>query len=83
MEGYIPTETTIERVDPAEPGPRNKDWKVGFTRRYDEKSSSTNVEWMSQGELITLWQQIGALFNLAGMREGLTNADLAKMGIKR
>jgi len=38
---------------------------------------------MTQGELLTLWLQIGALFNLEGMRNGLSDADLERMGVTR
>jgi hypothetical protein len=38
---------------------------------------------LSQGELITLWQQIGVLFNLAGMRDELTEEEIEKMGVHR
>jgi hypothetical protein len=79
---YLPVETSIERDD-VRSTRQYAPFKVGFTKRYDEKSASTNVEWLTQGELITLWQQIGALFNLVGMREGLTDDDLAKMRVFR
>ena len=76
------TKTTIENAP--ERSPRDlAPWKVGFTRQYGPASSTTNVEWMSQGELITLWQQIGVLFNLEGMRNGLSDADIEKMGVIR
>lgn len=81
----IPVETTIKRPRASEVLERDAGllWQVGFTKRYDEKSASTNVELLSQGELITLWQQIGVLFNLAGMRDGLSDDEIEKMGVHR
>lgn len=76
-------ETTIKRVDADQSGRTGVDWRLGFTRHYGEHSSSTNVEFMTQGELLTLWQQIGALFDLGGMRNGLSDADLERMGVTR
>lgn len=82
MPEFLTTETTITRD--VEGSPRDKaPWKLGFTRRLNVKASSTNVEWMTQGELITLWQQIGVLFNLSGMRDGLTDDEIKAMGIIR
>lgn len=78
---FPPTKTTITR-DPGSPR-EHAPWKVGFTKPYGPKSSSTNVEWMTQGELLTLWQQIGVLFNLVGMREGLSDDEIREMGITR
>lgn len=79
---YIPIETSIERDD-ARSTRQHAPYKVGFRKVYDEKQASTNVEWLTQGELITLWQQIGVLFNLVGMRDGLTDDEIEKMGIHR
>jgi len=74
--------TSISRPQEGElADPYGLTWKVSFTKTYDGHSSSTNVEYLTQGELLTLWQQIGALFNLAGMRKGLSDADLEKMGV--
>lgn len=80
MTGY--QKTTSIRRDPNSPRD-HAPWKVGFTAPNGPIGSSTNVEYMTQGELITLWQQIGALFNLAGMREGLTDDELEKLGVFR
>ena len=81
----LPIETKIER--PADHDIMARDaglvWKVSFTKRFDEKSASSSVELLSQGELIKLWQQIGVLFNLADMREGLTDEDIEQMGVFR
>lgn len=81
----IPVKTTINRPRDGELLDRDQGllWEVRFTKQFSETSSSSNVEKLSQGELITLWQQIGALFNLVGMGEGMTDADLEKMGIHR
>ena len=77
---YLRTETSIE-YDPARSTREHAPWKVGFTKRYDEKSASTNVEWMTQGELLDVWNTIGVLFNLAGMGEGITDDELRARGI--
>ncbi len=50
---------------------RGAPWRLGLTSKdvddTDNEWSSTNVEWMTQGELIDLWQLIGRTLNLAGM----------------
>lgn len=81
----LPVETSIKRPRAGDILERDNGllWQVSFTKRYDEKSASTNVEMLSQGELITLWQQIGVLFNLAGMRDELTEEEIEKMGVHR
>lgn len=81
----LPIETSIKRPRAGDLLERDEGllWQVSFTKRYDEKSASTNVEVLSQGELITLWQQIGALFNLAGMRDELTEEEIEKLGVHR
>jgi hypothetical protein len=83
MSDRLPITTAIKRPRDGDLLARDQGllWKVEFTKRYDEKSASTTVEMLSQGELITLWQQIGALFNLEGMRNGLSDADLEKIGV--
>lgn len=79
----------IERVEPGSirAGRNGAPWRVSFTRRAvdasDQKWASTDVLFFTQGELIDLWQKTGALFNLAGMREGLTDEDLKRMGVDR
>lgn len=85
MSERIPITTSIERPKDHDVLERNAGllWKVSFTKQYDEKSASSNVELLSQGELLHLWQQIGVLFNLVGMREGLTEDDIEKMGVHR
>lgn len=81
----LPVETSIKRPRAGDILERDDGllWQVSFTKRYDEKSASTNVEMLSQGELITLWQQIGVLFNLVGMRDELTEEEIEKMGVHR
>lgn len=63
---YIPVETSLVR-DEARSTRAHAPFKLAFTKRFDELSASTNVEWLTQGELIELWQQIGAQFHLGGM----------------
>jgi hypothetical protein len=81
----LPVQTSIRRPREGDLLERDQGllWQLSFTKRYDEKSASTNVEMLSQGELITLWQQIGVLFNLAGMRDELTEEEIEKMGVHR
>lgn len=67
MANRFPIEIHIERPDDSDVRDPGEVWKVSFTKRYGEKSSLSNVEFLSQGELIDLWQQIGQLFHLAGM----------------
>jgi hypothetical protein len=74
MSDRIPITSAIRRPAPHDVLARDEGtlWEVAFTKRLDAKSASTNVERMTQGELIKLWQQIGVLFNLVGMREAFT-----------
>lgn len=72
-------ETEIRRADPARLPRRDAGpWVLRFTRRQDGRNSSTNTEYLTQGELIGLWQQIGVLFNLAGMRDKAQAAEQEK-----
>ena len=52
-------------------GRRGADWRLGLTRRAmgdaDDKWASTNVEWMTQSELLVLWLLIGQTFHLGGL----------------
>lgn len=73
------TEITRDARSPRQNAP----WKLGITTPQGHGNSSTSVEYLTQGELLTLWQQIGVLFDLEGMRSGLTDADLEKMGVYR
>lgn len=59
---YERTSVSIERVGPERSGRRGADHAVSFTQ-----PGSRHTEFMTQGELIDLWQQIGVHFNLAGM----------------
>lgn len=72
--------TSLTRDDDASPR-QHAPWKMAVTTPLGEHSASSAVEWMTQGELITLWQQIGAAFNLAGMRDGMTDDELEKLGV--
>jgi hypothetical protein len=85
MSDRLPIQTSIKRPRAGDVLERDNGllWQLSFTKRFDEKSASTNVEMLSQGELITLWTQIGVLFNLAGMRDGMTDEEIEKMGVHR
>lgn len=75
MSDRIPITSSIRRPAPHDVLARDDGllWEVAFTKRLDAKSASTNVERLSQGELIKLWQQIGVLFGLSGMRDAFTD----------
>ena len=60
----------------------NAPWKVAITTPLGDYGSSSNVEYMTQGELLDIWNTIGVLFNLAGMGEGITDAELHRRGIR-
>jgi hypothetical protein len=81
VESYQGKTTSIKRDEnsPREHAP----WKLGVTTHFGDTGSSTDVAYMTQGELLTLWQQIGVLFNLEGMRNGLTDEEVEKMGVHR
>jgi hypothetical protein len=59
---YERTAVSIERAGPDRSGRRGADHAVSFAQ-----PDSRHIEFLTQGELIDLWQQIGAYFNLAGM----------------
>jgi hypothetical protein len=61
---YERTAISIERAGPERSGRRGADHELSFTR-----PGRKHTEFMTQGELLDLWQQIGAYFNLAGMGE--------------
>ena len=61
---------SLERTE-EKSGRRGAPWRLGLEKRAvddaDTRWASTNVEWMTQGELIDLWQLIGRTLNLADM----------------
>jgi hypothetical protein len=61
---YERTAISIERAGPERSGRRGADHALSFSRKQ-----GTNTEFLTQGELLDLWQQIGAYFGLAGMGE--------------
>ena len=70
-ETYERTAVSIERAGPDRSGRRGADHAVSFAQ-----PDSRHIEFMTQGELIDLWQQIGAYFNLTGVGDGQAAAKV-------
>lgn len=58
---------TSLRWQPDRTGRTNAPWRLGLTR-----GNNTDVEWMTQDELIGLWEQIGVAFGLEGAGTAMT-----------
>lgn len=74
-ETYERTDVSIERVDQDVSGRRGAGYALSFTQ-----PDRRHTEFLTQGELIGLRQEIGAFFNLAGMGDAKRAADPAEAG---
>jgi hypothetical protein len=73
MSNRTPVQTAIRRPLLGDVLDRDEGllWEVAFIKDLGHGSATSNVERLTQGELIRLWQQIGVLFNLGGMRDAM------------